>query len=115
MAPEEQDAMHASQQHADQTATPQNQHATCSYPLETLMTLQKWLEDGIPEHAADEKPGSPVLSTAGKQPQPSILSELYEQLISATGQWGASLRELWWAHKKAKKAPGKGNSAQQTG
>ncbi len=112
---EEQDVMHASQLHADQTTTPQAHTAPCSYPLETIMALQKMLEGGIPEHSPDERSCSPRPSTTPAQPRRTAFDEFCARAFSAIHQFGNRIQNVFTPGKRTRTANSKGSSAQQKG
>ncbi len=106
--------MQASQVHADQNTTTA-QAAPCSYPLETLMALQKLLEGGIPEHSVDQSSRPPVAIAARHEPPSVPLHNLYGRLLNAAREYAQKIRDLFMSRARRKSANGKGSSAQQRG
>jgi hypothetical protein len=115
MPPEEQEAMPTPELHAADKNTTVASTGACSYPLETLMALQKMLEYGIPEHASNPTPRSapPSIVNTPETRQSSV--DLYGKISSAIENWVDSIHAFLTRRKKPNSRHGKGNSAQQTG
>jgi hypothetical protein len=116
MRPEEDNEMHTSETRPmDNNMTSQN--GTGSYPLETLMALQKLLEDGIPEqgthtHQQSHQPSQATSSI--RQHEPVAVGHAYSTLSDTVRHWANQLRSFFMRDRKSK-TTGKGNSAQQRG
>ena len=111
MPPEEQEAMPRPELHAaDDKAA-----GAVSYPLETLMALQKMLEGGIPEHATHSTPRPASQTIANSQETHAAPLDLYQRISSAIENWIHSIQARFSRRKKRNASGGKGNSAQQTG
>lgn len=115
MSPEEQQAMPTPELHAADEKTTAASAGACSYPLETLMALQKMLEGGIPEHATDSKPRTAPQSSVSRRETRRTSVDLYGRISSVIDNWVDSIHALFTRRKKPNSKGGKGNSAQQTG
>lgn len=115
MRPEDDKEMHTSESQPVDNNTASAGAST--YPLETLMALQKLLEDGIPDqvpHATQQShPPLPASATA-RQPRPATLDQSHGKFTDKVRDWAGRLRSLLMRDKKSATS-GKGNSAQQRG
>jgi hypothetical protein len=113
-ASEEREQMHASELNKEKNRTTEVGPPACSYPLETLMALQKILENGVPD-APDPLP-RPAAQTkdAEKSFQPVFRPQSERNSVYAGCDWKTKLRQWWMKLGKAKEAD-KGHSAQQNG
>lgn len=87
------------------------------YSLETLMALQKLLEDGIPGEATGTQQRPPHPLPAGgnaRQSEPAALVHPRGKLSDTLRYWALQLRSFFTRDKKSKTA-GRGSSAQQRG
>jgi hypothetical protein len=116
MRPEEDDEMQASETRPmDNNTTGQN--GAGPYPLETLMALQKLLQDGIPEqgtHTHQQSHPPSQATSAPRQAEPPTLGHAYSTFSDTVRHWADQLRSFFMRGRKSKTA-GKGNSAQQRG
>jgi len=116
MPPGDEDAMPRPELHAADNHTTAANNSACSYPLETLMALQKLLEGGIPEHRANPAPPAAAQSTAVRREARHSYAEDLSLTISAQFQrWTQSIKAIFTRGSKSKSSGDKGNSAQQTG
>lgn len=113
MRPEEENEMPTS----ETRPTENNMTGTGPYPLETLMALQKLLEDGIPEqgthtHQQSHQPSQATPTT--HQSEPIARGHAYSTFSDTLRHWADQVRSFFMRDKKSK-STGKGNSAQQRG
>lgn len=99
--------MHAPEPKIDQNKTANQDRPACSYSLESLMALQKVLENGFPE--GDPSPCPSQLSTAANTAQtaPRVQTEL--PLARVAREWRTSFRLLLMKLTRSREAD-KGNA-----
>lgn len=117
MRPEEDNEMHTPESHPMDNNAANHLGDAHAYSLETLMALQKLLEDGIPEqatrtHQQSHQPLQP--SPAARQPEPVMFRSVYTGLSDTLLHWAGRLRSVFMRDKKSR-STGKGNSAQHIG
>lgn len=115
MRPEEDKEMHTSESQPVDNNTASAEGST--YPLETLIALQKLLEDGIPDqvpHTPQQSHPPLPASTTARPSQPAGSHHFYKQVVDTVRDWAGEIRSLFARNKKSK-TTGKGNSAQQRG
>ena len=114
MPAEERNHMHATDANKEKNKGIEAISPACSYPLETLMALQKILENGLPD-APSPLPRPAALSNGAEKSFQSTFRPQSDKNSARVGcDWKAKLRH--WLMKLGKpEEAGKGNSAQQTG
>jgi hypothetical protein len=113
-ASEEREQMHATEINKEKNRTTEVARPACSYPLETLMALQKILENGVPDAPDPRLRPAAQTNDAEKTLQPVFRPQSERNSMQAATNWKAKLRQWWMKLGKAKEAD-KGHSAQQTG
>lgn len=99
--------MHAPEPKIDQNKTAHQDRPACSYSLESLMALQKILENGFPEGEPSSCP--PQLSTAANSVQASPRVRSAAPLERVVRDWRNSLRLLFMKFARFREAD-KGNA-----
>lgn len=84
--------MHAPEPKIDQNKTANQDKPACGYSLESLMALQKILENGFPE--GDPSPCPSQLSTAANTSQTNPRVQAPVPLTRVAREWRKSLRLL---------------------
>jgi hypothetical protein len=114
MPPEERNQMHATNPGTEQNKSTEQSTPACVYSLETLMALQKLLENGIPQ------PGERLLHSPQRttpvenNPQSTFRPQSFQTVIESTTRWREYLRHIFMKLRRPKEAD-RGNSAQQNG
>ena len=106
--------MHATDINKEKNRETELASPACSYPLETLMALQKILENGLPDAPAPLPQPAARSNPAEKPFQPSFRLQSETTAMRAGRNWKTKLRHWLIQLRKAKEAD-KGHSAQQTG
>jgi len=99
--------MHATEPDNDQNKTANQDRTACSYSLESLMALQKLLENGFPE--GESAPCPPQLSPMANCARTSPRWHASEPVARVTREWRKSLRLLLMKFTRSREA-GKGNA-----
>lgn len=114
MPAEDRNQMHATDPNTGKNKLTEETRPACVYSLETLMALQKMLENGIPspgERLPRSTPrSSPAESNAQSGMRPLCVQTIREPRIALKEY----LRRMWMKLKGSKEAD-KGHSAQQNG
>jgi hypothetical protein len=114
MPSEERNQMHATNPGTEQNKSTEQSSPACVYSLETLMALQKLLENGIPQ------PGERLLRSPQRatpvenNPQSTFRPQSVQTVIESTARWKEYLRHIFMKLRKSKET-NKGHSAQQNG
>lgn len=105
--------MHATEPNNEKNKIANQRSPACSYPLESLMALQKVLENGFPEDEPSPRPSQRSTAANSAATATSPRAQASTQMARVTRDWRASLRLLLMKLTKSR-AAGKGN-AQHTG
>jgi hypothetical protein len=106
--------MHATEPNTGKTILTEETNPACVYSLETLMALQKMLENGIPQ-PGERLPRSAQRPTAAETKSPNSGRPLFVQPLKEPQiTWREYLRRVFMKLRGTEEAD-KGNSAQQNG
>ncbi|HET9183516.1 MAG TPA: hypothetical protein VFP59_15380 [Candidatus Angelobacter sp.] len=99
--------MHATEPNNDKNKTLNHESHACSYALESLMAIQKALENGFPE--CEPSHGPTQRSTAANSPQSTPRGQVSAPVLRVGLDWRKSWRLLLMKLTKSREA-GKGNA-----
>jgi hypothetical protein len=112
MPPEERNQMHATEPSTEKNKSTEQSSPACVYSLETLMALQKLLENGFPQ-PGERLPCSPQrTSPVENNPQNTFRPQSAQ--IEPKTSWKEYLRRMFMKLRNSKEED-KGHSAQQNG
>jgi|SwirhisoilCB2_FD_contig_101_1499707_length_687_multi_6_in_0_out_0_1 hypothetical protein len=106
--------MHAPDLNKEKNRTTEVTRPACSYSVETLMALQKILENGLPDAPAPLPRPATRSNSAEKPFQPVFRPQSEAITLRAERDWKTKIHYWLMKLRKAKQAD-KGHSAQQTG
>lgn len=113
MPAEERNQMHATEPNTGKNKPTEETTPACVYSLETLMALQKMLENGIPQ-AGERLPRSTQRSSPVESSPQNVRAQFVPTIMEPRTTWREYLRRMFLKLKKSKEAD-KGHSAQQNG
>jgi|SRR6185437_2638207 len=116
MPPQEQNEKRTSDPYIGEPQSVEQNVPAGKYSLESIMALQKALEDGIPDNTAHEATllAERPIVVSDKQPQTPFLHEFFSEIVNDFRDLGQRLHLLMLRARKSKAAD-KGNSARHTG
>jgi hypothetical protein len=113
MPPEEHNQMHAAEPNTGKNNLIEQTTPACVYSVETLMALQKMLENGIPQ-PGERLPRSTQRSASIESNPQNLRAQLVATITERKTSWKDYLRGMFLQLRRSKEAD-KGHSAQQNG